>query len=302
MNELLGVAAALVGSVLGGTAVAASRYAVGLVNPLAVTTLRYTIGAICLLAFAVPAARKFEDSRQFLTAVGLSVVFYALYPYLFTLSFAYTTAARGALALASMPLLTLGFAIVLGQETFSWNRLAGILIAVAGLAYALLPKLGGAASSAWKGDLIMIAAAALQAMCNILSRSFIRRMGALSFTAFGLSVGAVALVAVSFASGVFQAWPPLGSTAWAAVLYLGTFGCALTWIVWSVGIRLASPSSVALTVTANALTASFLGAFFLAEPVGHEFVVGLIAVALGIAVATDALARWRFLARLSESQ
>lgn len=169
MTELLGVATALVGSVLGGTAAAASRYAVGIVNPLAVTTLRYTIGAVCLLPFAVPAVRKFEDSRQFLAAVGLSIAFYALYPYLFTLSFAYTTAARGALALASMPLLTLGFAILLGQETFSWNRLAGILIAVAGLAYALLPKLGGAASTAWKGDLIMIAAAALQAICNILA-------------------------------------------------------------------------------------------------------------------------------------
>jgi drug/metabolite transporter (DMT)-like permease len=92
MTELLGVAAALLGSVLGGTAAAASRYAVGIVNPLAVTTLRYTIGAVCLLAFAVPAARKFEDFRRFLAAVGLSIVFYALYPYLFTLSFAYTTA------------------------------------------------------------------------------------------------------------------------------------------------------------------------------------------------------------------
>jgi drug/metabolite transporter (DMT)-like permease len=293
MTELLGVAAALVGSVLGGTAAAASRYAVGFVNPLAVTTLRYTIGAVCLLPFAVPAVRKFDDSRQFLAAFGLSIVFYALYPYLFTLSFAYTTAARGALALATMPLLTLGFAILLGQETFSWHRLAGILIAVAGLAYALLPKLGGAASTAWKGDLIMIAAAALQAICNILARSFIQRIGALSFTAFGLCVGAVVLVAVSVASGVLQALPPLRTAAWIAILYLGTFGCALVWIVWSVGIRLASPSSVALTVTANALTASFLGAFFLSEPVGHEFIVGLLAVSLGIAVATDALALWR---------
>ena len=213
MTELLGVAAALLGSVLGGTAAAASRYAVGIVNPLAVTTLRYTIGAVCLLPFAVPACRKFEDSRQILAAIGLSIVFYALYPYLFTASFAYTTAARGALALATMPLLTLGFAILLGQETFSWNRLAGILIAVAGLAYALLPKLGGSASSAWKGDLIMIAAATLQAICNILSRSFIRRIGALSFTAFGLCIGAVALVAVSAASGVFQALPSLGTGA-----------------------------------------------------------------------------------------
>ncbi|HEY2990411.1 MAG TPA: DMT family transporter [Candidatus Binatia bacterium] len=290
MTELLGVAAALFGSVLGGTVAAASRYAVGTVNPLGVTTLRYSIGAVCLLAFAVPAVRKFENSRQFLAAAALSLLFYALYPYLFTLSFTYTTAARGALALATMPLLTLGFAILLGREAFSWNRLAGIAIAVAGLAYALAPKLGGASSSAWKGDLIMIAAAAVQAMCNILARSFIQRMGALLFTAFGLSIGAVVLVAVSAASGVIQTLPPLETTAWAVIVYLGTVGCGLTWVIWSVAIRLANPSSVALTVTVNALTASFLGAFFLSEPVGYEFIVGLIAVSLGIAVATDLLA------------
>ena len=70
---------------LGGTAAAATRYAVGAVSPLGVTTLRYTIGAICLLAFAVPAARKLEDSRRWLATVGLSVLFYGIYPYLFTL-------------------------------------------------------------------------------------------------------------------------------------------------------------------------------------------------------------------------
>jgi hypothetical protein len=96
------------------------------------------------------------------------------------------------------------------------NELLGVAAALIG------SVLGGAASSAWKGDLLMIAAA-LQAICNMLSRSFIRRMGAFSFTAFGLSVGAVALVAVSAGSGVFQALPPLGRTAWATVVYLGTF-------------------------------------------------------------------------------
>ena len=290
MNELRGVAAALLGSVLGGTAVAATRYAVGAIDPLGVTMLRYTIGAVCLLPFAAPAVRKFENSRQALAIVGLDLLFFALYPYLFALSLAYTTAARGALALATMPLMTLGFAILLGREAFSWKRLVGILIAVGGLGYALLPKIDETTSAAWKGDLIMIAAAGMQSIYNVLSRPFIQRVGALSFTAFGMCIGAFVLVAVSAASGVFQTLPTLGGAAWAAIVYLGIFGGALLWILWSIGIRLASPSAVALTITVNALTASFLGAFFLSEPIGHELIVGLVAVSLGIAVATDVLA------------
>lgn len=302
MSEVLGVAAALLGSVLGGTAVAVTRYAVGVIDPLGVTTLRYAIGAVCLFPFALPALGRFESSRQALATVGLGVLFFALYPYMFSLALAHTTAARGALALATMPLLTLGFAILLGRETFSWRRLTGILIAVGGLAYGLSPKLGGAGAPAWKGDLIMVAAAGLQAVYNVLSRPFIQRMGALRFTAFGMSVGALLLAAVSALSGVFQELPSLGGAAWTAIAYLGLFGCALLWLLWSIGIRLARPSSVALTVTANALTASFLGAFFLAEPVGYEIIVGLLAVLLGIAVATGAVMRRRSRERPTPSQ
>lgn len=300
MGELLGVAAALLGSVLGGTAAAGTRYAVGAIDPLGLAMLRYTIGALCLVPFALLAVHKLKDPREILATLGLGTLFFALYPYLFALSLAHTTAARGSLALSTMPLLTLSFAILLGREAFSWTRLSGILIAVGGLAYALSTKLEGATSAAWKGDLIMIAAAGMQAVYNVLSRPFIQRVGALPFTAFGMCIGALVLVAFSAMSGVFQALPHLDGAAWAAIVYLGVFGCAVLWVLWSVGIRLANPSSVALTVTVNALTASILGAFFLSEPVGHEFIVGLLAVLLGIAVATNVAARWRSLARPAE--
>jgi drug/metabolite transporter (DMT)-like permease len=287
MSELFGVAAALLGSVLGGTAVAGTRFAIAAIDPLGLTMLRYTIGALCIVPFALLAVHKFENARETLATAGLGILFFALYPYLFALSLAHTTAARGALALSTMPLLTLAFAILVGREAFSWRRLTGMLIAVGGLAYALSSKLDGATSAAWKGDLIMVAAAGMQAVYNVLSRPYIQRIGALPFTAFAMCVGALVLIVISALSGAMHALPTLGSTAWLAIVYLGVFGCALLWVLWSIGIRLVSPSMVALTVTANALTASLLGALFLSEPLGHEFIVGLVAVLLGIAIATN---------------
>jgi drug/metabolite transporter (DMT)-like permease len=290
MSELFGVGVALLGSVLGGTASAGTRYAVGAIDPLGLAMLRYTIGALCLVPFALYSLRKLENFRDLVATVGLGVMFFALYPFLFALSLAHTTAARGSLVLSTMPLLTLGFAILLRRESFSWRRLVGIVLAVDGLAYALSPKLEGSASAAIKGDLIMVAATCVQAVYNVLSRPYIQRIGPLPFTALAMGVGALVLVAFSAGSGVFQALPTLTGAAWAAIVYLGVFGCALLWVLWSIGIRLASPSLVAMTVTVNALTASFLGALFLSEPVGYEFIVGLFAVSLGIAVATNILA------------
>jgi len=286
VNELLGVGAALLGSLLGGTAVAGTRYAVGALEPLGVATLRYAIGALCLAPIALFSLRKLSTRRDIVATITLGALFYAIYPFFFTLALAHTTAARGALALATLPLLTLGLAIVLRRESFSWQRLVGILIAIGGLAYALSPKLDSFAPAAWKGDLIMIGAATLQAIYNVLSRRYIERIGALPFTAFGMCVGAILLVAVSAAAGVSRALPGLDGTAWAAIIYLGVIGCGLTFVLWSVGLQFASPVLVGLTVTLNAVTASLLGALFLAEPIGQELVLGLAAVLLGIAVAT----------------
>jgi drug/metabolite transporter (DMT)-like permease len=85
--------------------------------------------------------------------------------------------------------------------------------------------------------------------------------------------------------GILHGWALIEKSSWGVLIYLGIFGCGLLWILWSIGLRQASASAVALTVTVNALTASLLGALFLSEPIGPELVVGLAAVALGIALA-----------------
>ena len=288
MNEVLGIGAALLGSLFGGTAVAATRYAVGGLEPLTVAATRYGIAALCLAPIAIAGRRGMAKRQDLGATLGLGVLFYGIYPFFFTLALAHTTAARGALALATLPLITLALAIALGREAFSRQRLAGILVAVGGLAYALSPKLGGAAAAAWKGDLIMLFAATLQAIYNVLSRPHIERIGALRFTAFGMCIGGSLLVIVAAAAGALQPLATLPVPAWTALAYLGVVGCALLFVLWSVGLRFASPVLVGLTVTLNAVTASLLGALWLGEPVGHELALGLVAVLAGIAIASTA--------------
>ena len=52
-------------------------------------------------------------------------------------------AGRGALILASFPLLTLIFAALAGHERVTLRKLAGILLTLAGVAFALGDKIGG---------------------------------------------------------------------------------------------------------------------------------------------------------------
>ena len=277
----------MLGSILGGTALAGTRFAVGSLDPLFVANVRYAIGALLLLPFALRALHVFADKRDAFATLGLSVLFFAIYPYTFALALKYTTAVRGSLALSSMPLLTLAFAIAIGREAFHWRRVIGMLIAVGGLAFALSPNIGPAAPMAWLGDLIMVSAAAMQSVYNVLSKPYIQRIGPLPFTALGMTVGTLFLSGACVLSGSVNDVADIATSGWIALAYLGIFGGAFLWVLWSIGLRYARPSLVALTNTVNTLTASFLGAVFLGEPLGLEFVVGLVCVLSGIAIATN---------------
>ena len=296
MTEALGVLAAMVSSLLGGTTVAGTRYLVAEMDALSIASLRPSVGALCFLPVAIYTLRRCSDRRAVIAAALLGLLFYGVFPWLFALSLVYTTAARGSLAMASFPIQTLALAILLRVEPFSWPRLIGILIAMAGLIYAILPSAmgsGRATPDAWIGDLIMILAVFLGSLYAVLSRRHVQRIGALPFTAIGVCAGAIFLLGLAIGLGRLRGLPQLPAAAWWVIIYLGVFGTAVLFFFWVMGIQHASPALVALTVPANPLVAMILGAWMLGEPVGVEVIVGLVLVLIGIAVAMNVLARLR---------
>lgn len=280
MSETLGLLAACLSSLLGGSAVAATRWSVAGIEPLTLAALRYGIAALCLAPLAVRAARRLHSVGDVAAAVALALLFFALFPWLFTLALAHTTAARGSLALTALPLLTYALSVALGREVPSRRRLAGIALAMAGVALGLSSRLAGGGLT---GDVLMVAAAAVGAVYNVLSKPIIQRLGALPFTGLGLAIGAAALIAADPGIG---AAARLTGTQWLAVLYLGAVGCALTFALWSLGLQFAPPALVALTVTLNPVASATLAAVALGEGITQEMAVGFALVVAGLAVAS----------------
>jgi drug/metabolite transporter (DMT)-like permease len=126
-GEWAGVLAACAASALGGTAVVTTRAVVGAVDPLTLAALRFLIGAACLLPLALAGRRASPAAGDRAAVLGLGLLFFALFPYLFTLSLSITTAALGALALSTLPLLTLALAALLGAERLTAGLLAVLL-------------------------------------------------------------------------------------------------------------------------------------------------------------------------------
>src|SRR5262249_7169844 len=150
--------AAIASSALGGTAVGATRYVVGACDPLTVGAFRFGIGFALLLPIVLLQG-KWPARADWAAVAGLGLLFFRLFPVLFNAALIFTTAARGALALSTLPLLTMLAGAALGVEALTARKSFGVLIAMVGVALALLTGLAAAPAGAWRGDLLMVAAA-----------------------------------------------------------------------------------------------------------------------------------------------
>src|ERR1700755_1205350 len=116
MSETWGVLAAVLSSGLGGTSVGATRYLVNAIDPLAIGSFRLGIGFLFLLPLALAKGAAWPQQRDWPGVGALGVLYFALFPILFNASLIFTTAARGSLALSTLPLLTMLVGAALGSE------------------------------------------------------------------------------------------------------------------------------------------------------------------------------------------
>lgn len=286
MAEIWGILAAVLSSALGGTSIGATRYLAGMIDPLAIGSFRFGIGFALLAPIAWIKRRPWPQRRDWPGVAGLGLLFFVLFPVLFNASLAFTTAARGALALSSLPLLTMLVGASLGIEALSARKTWGVIIAMLGVAVALVSGLASAPPGAWRGDLLMAGAAFCMALYNVWARPFIRRSGAIPFTTMGMGVGAACLILISWLHGSFAPVAQFAIPQWLAVIYLGVFGAAITFYLWAFALERTTPTRVAISVTVNPVTASLMGAVLLAEPLRWSLLLGIAAVFAGIWIAT----------------
>jgi len=286
MHERLGVAVAILSSAVGGAAAVATRYLIATADPFTLAAVRFGGGVVCLLPIALALRVRWPAGRDRLLVAGLGLVFFAVFFVFYNLALAFTTVARGTLALSTLPLMTMLVGALLGIEALSTRKTIGVAVAMLGVAAALASGLGTTLPGAWRGDLIMTGATFCMALYNVWSRPFIARSSALGFLTAGMLAGAAALVLISGLSGDLARVSAFTLSQWAAALYLAAGGGALAFFLWVWALQHASPTRVANTMTVNPIVAGLLAAGLLGEPMTLNLVVGLIAVFAGVWIAT----------------
>jgi drug/metabolite transporter (DMT)-like permease len=291
MSERFGVGIGLLSCAAGGAAAVATRYLIGSADPFTLAAIRFGGGVICLLPLALALRVRFPPRADWPAVAGLGFMFFAVFFVLYNVALAYTTVARGTLALSTLPLMTMIAGAILRIEALTARKTLGILLAMAGVAAALITALTSAPPDAWRGDLIMIGATLCMALYNVWTRPFIQRSSALGFVTASMAVGAAALVAVSAWRGGGAMLARFTAGDWLAAGYLAAGGGALAFYLWVLALQHASPSRVANTMTINPIVAGVLAALILHEPLTIQLAIGLVAVCVGLYIATTEAAK-----------
>lgn len=289
---LLANVAAAVSSLSAGASIAATRFVIDQTDPVTIGFYRYLIGAFVLLpVLAWGLATRRVSARDMLVIALLGVVFFGYFPWAFSASLKYTTAARGAVGLATAPIMTLVLAQILGRERMTPMKSLAVAVAFAGVAVAFSDALLGGENKGFLGEALMLAAVLGAAVYSVYARPYLVRHGPVFVTSLAITFGMLSLLPFAAAEGALSAVPTFTTGGWVAVLFLGIVGGAVQFVLYTWALRRISPTRTAIYVTLNPISALVLAAVILGESLTPQLLAGAILVISGIFLANRPSAR-----------
>lgn len=237
--------------------------------------------------FAVPGPRLFAraDAGRFLLLGALAIPANQL---LFVLGIARTTPAHAALLYSLTPLTVLLIARRALGERVGMRRIAGVVLAVLGVAVLLRARGMEGEGRPLAGDLFILVGMLAWSSYSILGKATVARHGALRSTAWAILVGTALLLP-------YEAWAlrdfrpsQMTPAAWGGVAYLVLGTSVLSYFFWYSALRVLEASQVAVYSNLQPPTTAFLSWWLLGEPLTRGLVTGGALILAGIL-----LAQWR---------
>ncbi len=260
------------------------KAAIGDYGPLTFTSVRFLIATLTLFAiirWRMGAIRR--PDGLVLKLLLLGVLGFGCYQVTWTLGLTQVTAGDSALLVASSPVLVALLAGVLGMDRLTVPKLAGALLAFAGVA---LVVTGGqlASGSSLAGYALTLTAAVVWAVYTVLGARMLRQVDPLTATAWTVLGGTLFLLPFGLFEVATTPWVPVTPAAVVAVIYSGALAAGTANVLVFYAITIVGPSRASATQFLVPFGAVLLGALFLSEPVGLVQLVGGAIIIAGVAL------------------
>lgn len=272
----------LLGAIWGGSFFFA-RVAVAEIHPLSLVLFRVAIAAIALQVYLGVRGPSFRLALPWVGSFFVLALLNNVIP--FSLIFTGQTELGAGLASvlnATTPFWTAVVAnIATSDEKLSWNKVAGILLGIAGTAVMIGPGLlAGIGGPVW-AKLALVGASLSYAFALIWARRF-RGVPPVVVAAAQLLCSTIVMIPVVLATngaeGLFSASPHV----WAAVFALALLSTAFAYILYFNVLASAGATNASLVTLIVPMSAIVLGALFLGERLELFEFAGMALIGLGL--------------------
>jgi drug/metabolite transporter (DMT)-like permease len=266
----------------------AGKLAVGHVSPMVLTTYRWILALIIILAFMLPQVKRDWPMirKHWLQLLLYGIFGFTAFNALLYSALGYTSAINAVIEQAGIPMLIFVFNFVLFRIQASIAQIVGFTVTLIGvLITAAHGEFSALAALEFNfGDALMLCAVIVYAAYTVSLRwkPDLHWQSFIAAPAFGALLSAIPLLFWELSRGA-AIFPD--TTGWAIVLYAGIFPSLLSQVLYVRGVEMIGANRAGLFINAIPVFGTILSVLLIGETLYPFHVVALLLVLGGIAIA-----------------
>ena len=257
------------------------------IDPLTLASFRVMLSAVLILPvyFALPQRKSDFTRGDAWEFVKLGLFGVALNQVCFTVGVHYTTVSHASFIVGMGPIYVLLLAWLMGLESMTAKKLAGMAVAFAGVVVLAGEHGFALAGGSLTGDLITLTGSWAFALYAVLGKKVAPRYGSVEMNTFNLLVGATLVLPLAVRQALALDWRAVAWQGWAGLFYMAAFSSVLAYLIYFWALRYVAASRMAAFSYLIPVVATLLGIGLLGEPVTSHLLIGGALVLGGVYLA-----------------
>lgn len=264
-----------------GTMEVALKIAGGGLDAFQLTFLRFAMGGIMLLPFAVTDIKKHHivfTKKDILWVLATGIMGITVSMVFFQLGVMYSNASTASVIISVNPLFTMFIAHYFAGGFMNRAKVVSLLVAIIGLVFMIRPW-DLQPGNTVKGTIYMLVAAITFSIYTVMGKKSIEKIGVMAQTSFSFILGSAVLLMVILAMGR----PVVAGVAehiW-LVLYVGIFVTGIGYWSYFQAIKKSDASTGSISFMIKPAIAPIFAVIFLKEQILWNAVIGILLMLIG---------------------
>lgn len=264
-----------------GTMEVALKLAGSEMDSFQLTFLRFMIGGLLLLPFAIAEMRKNHVKlvlKDFAYLLYVGILGIPLSMLFFQLGVIHSNAATASVLISINPLFTMVFAHFMTDEKLKKNNVIVLLFGLLGILFMIKPWNLQEGNSVL-GIILMLLAAIFFGWYTVAGKISVQKMGIMAQTSISFILGALVLLIIILSMGK----PIVAGVAehWMLVAYISVFVTGLGYFSYFTAIRLSDATTGSIAFFLKPAIAPFMAVIFLKESILWNTYVGIVLILIG---------------------